>query len=390
MIRDRFSVPSGILRWATPVAMAAALSIVMASPAAAFGTFRAKTTYRTGVTPYRLGVADLDGDHHSDILVANCGQRYVSVLWNKGNGTFKTPATKLAVAGSGGPGPCPDGVAFGDFNKDGKLDFAVADYGTGQVSVFLNAGNRHFRPHADYPTVTGPSPIAAADFNHDGTLDLAVASYSDHAVALMLGQAHGTFAGPSATQQVGTNPDFILAGDYNGDHKTDIVTANTGSSALSLVTGNNDGTLNPATSPSVCANVSGLASGDFNHDGKVDLAVSCDGAVHGVQVVLGNGAGTFAAPITTPLPAAAHPQGLAAGDFNRDGKLDLAAACNGSGLVAILKGSGNGHFHTPAAIYAAGQGPDFVVAAKLNADAGLDLVVDDVLGGGASVLLNKP
>lgn len=364
------------------VAPAMALAIC-ASNVLAAGTFGSKTFYASGRDPYRLGVADVDGDGHADLVVPNCGSSFISVLWNKGNGTFKS-AVHLAV----GAGSCPSSVAFGDFNGHGDVDLAVALYNPGKVAILLNKGNRAFKKPKRYAAGSGPSPIAVADFNADTKLDLAVAAFGSDAVVILKGLGGGAFAAPSGKRTVGHNPDFLLAKDLTRDGLLDLVTANHGAASMSLLAGHGNGTFAAARTLAVGHMPNGLAIGDFNKDGVTDLATANLGD-NTVSLVLGRPNGTFHGQVVFNLGSHTGASGLAAGDFNGDHKLDLAVGEHVAGRVALLFGDGMGSFALPATTYAAGTAPEYVAAAKLNADQRPDLVVANrKSNGGATVLLN--
>src|ERR1700674_50234 len=181
----------------------------------------------------------------------------------------------------------------------------------------------------------------------------------------------------------GTN---VYNSHFNGDGKLDIVTAN--SSAVVVFLGNGDGTFQPAMASAANGTI-GIAVGDFNQDGKLDLAIAEFNSVSDVQVLLGNGDGTSHAPMNYPVTA--YPTSIAVADFNRDGHLDLAVANGGAesgNSVSVLLGKGDGTFQ-PKADYAVGYDPRAITAADLNGDGSMDIATADYVSGTTSVLLNK-
>ncbi len=127
----------------------------------------------------------------------------------------------------------------------------------------------------------------------------------------------------TSTLTTGSFPYRMAQGDFNVDGKTDLAVANWGSNTVSIFMGNGDGTFQAAQNISVSNYPFSVSVGDFNGDGKPDLAVGSAGGV-GISILLGNGDGTFQAPISTAAGSANY--GSVAGDFNKDGKLDLAVA----------------------------------------------------------------
>ncbi len=184
---------------------------------------------------------------------------------------------------------------------------------------------------------------ALGDFNGDGKADLIAVSNSSNTANLYLGNGDGTFALRSRNA-TGTGAGAVAVGDLNGDGKLDFVTANYNAGTISLFLGNGDGTFKPRTDLAVGATPVAVAVGDFNGDGHPDLAVAAEDTTSDyVKIFKGNGDGTFLAPtsiITDSAPRFSLLQAvvstLAVGDFNGDGKPDIATANLASGDVSIL------------------------------------------------------
>src|SRR5271169_2726012 len=195
---------------------------------------------------------------------------------------------------------------------------------------------------ADFATGTGPAVLAVGDFRGKGLMDV-VTGNNDTAntVSVLLGKGDGTFA-PHVDYPVGSAPTGVAVGDFNGDGKLDIVVVYGFNDArVAVLLGNGDGTFQEPFKSSIAGFQGGsIAVGDFNGDGKLDVAVS-DSSV-GVDVMLGNGDGTFKAPVT--YATAAEPVMVIVADFNDDGKLDLATANVTSETISVLLGNGNGTF----------------------------------------------
>src|SRR5579862_619363 len=188
----------------------------------------------------------------------------------------------------------------------------------------------------------------------------------------------------TSTLTPGSNPYRMAQGDFNLDGKADLAVANLGSNTISIFMGNGDGTFQAAQNISVSARPFSVSVGDFNGDGKADLAVGFES--NEISILLGNGDGTFQAPISTSITSSFSNYGSVAGDFNKDGKLDLAVAGYASGEVYVLLGNGDGTFQ-PAVSYSVNSDPIFIRTADLNGDGNLDLVADDWFGPNVSVLL---
>jgi len=241
----------------------------------------------------------------------------------------------------------------------------------------------------DFATGTNPLRLLAGDFNGDGKLDLAIPNSGDNTVSILLGNGNGTFTTKS-TSATGSLPYAVAAGDFNGDGKLDLAVANFAnslSSTVSIFLGNGDGTFQtPAPTYVVGNGPISLVAGDFNGDGKLDLAVANQNS-QSVSILLGNGDGTFQSHVDYPAgtPDVAD---VVLGDFNRDGKLDLAVPNPSSDTVSVLLGNGDGTFRVPVA-YATGNHPVAVTVADLNEDGILDLAVTNLNARTVSILLGN-
>ena len=300
--------------------------------------------YYTGESGWRLGEVvaaggDVNLDGRLDFAVANSGSDDVSVLLGNGDGTFQSPR-HFAV------GTRPVSLAVGDINRDGRLDLAVANEGMpfpyaplGSVSVLLGNGDGTFGGGWNYIETawTRPGSVVLADSNGDGFLDLAVGISLN--IRVFLGNGDGTFQSPR-TFAVASTARSLAAADVNGDSRPDLIM--TVSIGVSVLLSNGDGTFQAARS--FAGGDRSLVLGDFNGDHILDLAAASE---HGnnVGVLLGHGDGTFqAAP---HFAAGDGPLAVAIGDVNGDGIPDLTVANSGSRDVSVLLGNGDGTFQGP-------------------------------------------
>jgi len=187
-----------------------------------------------------------------------------------------------------------------------------------------------------------------------------------------------------ANYTVGARPYSSAAGDFNGDGKMDLAVANINGSTVSILLGNGDGAFRAHVDYSAGSGPDSIAVGDLNGDGKLDLAVADNDG--DVSVLLGNGDGTFAA--LEQYPAGTNPSSIAIGDVNGDRTPDLIVANNGGASVSVILGLGDGKFGAPTN-YTVARTPISVVLADFNRDGFIDIATANYDGGNISVLLNK-
>ncbi len=339
-----------------------------------------------GTTGQTVGpaIGDFNKDGRPDYAVPTNGGPVV-ILLGSGNGTFTT-GTPLNTTSPF----TPTSVVVGDFNGDGNQDLAVlSGQGIGSVNIYLGNGNGTFQAPLNFPVAASTSAsrlLAVGDFNRDGIQDLVATNSALSQVAVLLGVGNGSFQAPSFYTVAG-GPWNVVVGDINQDGFLDLAVASDFSSNISVLQGNGDGTFKPFISIATPGSqVGSVAIGDFNGDGFPDLA-STSAPNSSLYILLNQKTATptFQAPVTYTLSTA--PYYLTIGDFNRDGKLDILSANNNSATqgVAVLLGNGTGAFATPT-YYSVGSGAIFTNAGDINGDDQVDLTAVTLTG--LSVLLS--
>jgi hypothetical protein len=353
------------------------------------GTFQTAVSYAVGGNPFDLVAADFNGDGRLDLATSNQGTEDVSVLLGRGDNTF-ADQQRLAVPS------VPFGIVAADFNDDGRVDLASANNGpNGNVSLFAGLGNGAFQDPVDNAVGDAPVATVTGDFNNDGFLDLATANGSlDPAsagqrkgdVSILLGQGNGLF---QAQRRIPMNglPLALVTGDFNNDGFLDLavlVAEPAGRGAhVSILLGQGNGTFPTAEDVPVPNGSTSLVAGDFNADGRLDLAVAVNDPSNPngyVTLFLGQANGMFQPLLDntgTPrrFPVGANPVALVAGDFHGDGHLDLAVADAGSQDVSVLGGNGAGTFQAAVA-YPLSNTPTALVVGRFQDDNG-DGRIDD-------------
>ncbi len=246
-----------------------------------------------------------------------------------------------------------------------------------------------------------PSAMAIGDFNGDGYPDIAVVSQNSNTVSILLGAPGGIF-NPGASYPSGNLPSGIVAADLNGDGVLDLAFTNADDNTVSILLGNGDGTFRLGTTisdPGVYP--THLVAADFNTDGALDLAVinvcgpgtgTCFpqaglGTPGSVTLLLGNGDGTFTVSANSPVTGI-FPSAIVAADLNADGAIDLVVANQISNTLTLLMGNGDGTF-TGAADVPTRNGPTAMAVADFNNDGKLDLAVTNSVDQSVSVFLNQ-
>jgi len=382
-------------------------------------------------------VCDLDGDGKMDLAVANYDTDDVSVLWGNGDGTFTPGASTFSV--SSGDIESPVAIAIADVNGDGNLDIITANESTSTVTVLLNQGpgTRTFAAAKESPTGTTPEAIAVGDFNGDGKLDLATADYLDDTVTVLLGNKDGTFSilsvcsnaptqschssseclsGGTCDAQaipVDVGPYALVAVDLDHNGTLDLVVANTGggedgngsltvlkglgNGAFACVAGTDPSCAAPEITSSTFDDPVAIAVGqgltDLNGDQNPDLVVVSDanGTDKGtLSVLLGNGNLTFQNATALYLSDSSYPQGAVVADLNGDGIPDIASSASFLDKVSVFVGLGNGNFAAPVDFALPEySNPWGITAGDFNGDGTPDLgVADSTDPGIVSVLLN--
>jgi hypothetical protein len=248
-----------------------------------------------------------------------------------------------------------------------------------------------FETRITNPVLEAPYGIAVGDFNRGGNLDLAVASLYSTQVSVLVGNGDGTFRQP-VNYAAGPGPRWIAAADINRDGNLDLAIADfaTTPNNVAVLLGNGDGTFRAPVFLSVPGIPSGIAAGDFNGDKRLDLAVTnrVSGSPPYISIFVDNGDGTFQPAINNL--ASATPLAIAVGDFDGDGKLDAAVGENNVGAfqLEILLGNGDGTFRS-GRIYGVTDEVTQVVASDLRHNGKLDLAVVGILGPGVQVLLGN-
>ena len=344
-----------------------------------------------GSLPARLAAGDLNRDGRDDLVVAAPGRSVVEVYLRAANGAFTTQPSYVIDVGAN-----PTTVQLADVDGNGWLDIVAANQFSADVSVVLNGPNglaaqdRRFRAgvglysmdrfggdttvHALQSTIG----LATGDFDGDGVLDVVVANKGANNLMLLRGSGHGGLLDPVQSQAVETSkfPTMVVAADFNGDRFLDLAVLCEGSNSVAVLLGDGRGGFT-ASSSAAAGNVpTGLALGDVNGDGRVDLLIG--NQFGDVLVLSGNGDGSFEAYRRTERSVS-----LAVADLDGDGQRDFVLANESLDRVVVQYGRSS-----DAAPWQSGAGilgPEAVKTTDVNGDGLLDLLVSN--GGGNDLLV---
>jgi outer membrane protein assembly factor BamB len=343
------------------------------------GTFTTGTPIFLGTAPGAVVVTKLNGDSLPDLGVTLPGLSSLRTLVGSGPATF-------SVAGDVYVGASPQSLAQGDVTDDGRPDLLVGFGGSFNSMAVLTSLGTGLMAVAPSYSESGPLAVATADFDRDGDLDLVFGDTSD--LTFQRNAGNGTFtAGGSASTLPNVQPRILAVADFDRDGREDLAVGFL-NDPVKTYRGNGAGGFAPFTAPMPAVAAAGLAVADFDKDGKADLVVAQKFSTQ-AQLLAGDGFGGFS---ITPLVfnVLNNASGVAVGDFDGNGLVDFVVSHDSSNKLAVFLNFYNftpplqaSHFVrvTPDPIGDLTSGILHVAAGDFNRDGKLDLVVDDIAGG---------
>lgn len=348
--------------------------------------FSAPAYFKVGKGPKSIATGDVNGDGFADVVTANNHSGNIRILFGHGDGTF-FPAKNTR---SGGHRLVE--LQLADIDHDGDLDIVTSNRHTNKIAVLENNGDGVFDAPVSFKAGVLPREFKIGDLNDDGYLDIAVVNKTVNRLSILINDGQGGFERPTKMKTGGKAPSDVVIADFNEDGYQDIAVIN-GSGTLGFFAGNEEHTFvaRPETF-NVGRNPVIAAVADFNNDGNLDV-IANHANNRFISVLLGNGeteGNQFMPQVRTSAAAFSAKHDLLVHDFNGDGNLDIGLAGLHDGLFRIMLGVGNGMFNPAVNFESGAPGPKFAAGIALgdfNGDGAVDVAISHRSSSNISVLL---
>lgn len=378
------------------------------------GEFQSPSTVPLSFNPRDIATADLDGDLDLDLVIVHPAEDGTTVCLGNGAGAFVCNAGPAT-------GDNPVALALGEFSNTDGIDLAVVNYGANSVSVYQGNNNGTFQMPNNFAVGSGPVAIDSGALANSSARDLVVVNALGDSISVLIDNNGGSYL-PAVTYPVGNYPSAVELADLDNDGDLDVAVANVDSDDVTILFNDGFGVLSLlsefhilSATYDVCPNPTAITSADIDGNSYIDLLLSCDDRIsilfneNGVFeeqqyttgkaasdisvedvngdsypdvlvsafdgeiiVFLGSVDGTLSA-VTSDFNCLSA-RGLALGDVDQDGDLDVAIGCPGEGNVKVRLNNGDGTYGTSAAYLATGEAVN-VALADLNNDTYVDLIL---------------
>ncbi|MDQ2719423.1 MAG: VCBS repeat-containing protein [Bacteroidota bacterium] len=351
-----------------------------------------KITIPAGKGAASVEIGDFNKDGKPDIAIANIEDSSLTILLNNGNRKFTQAKGSPFFAGH-----FPNDINIADINEDGNLDIALANHEKKYFTILLGNGKGQFKSAPNSPFAVQVKPhthgIISADFNNDRNLDVATDSWAVDSIVILNGDGKGNFINP-VYYATGKHPyQRLRTADFNKDSNADIVTTNLDDNTVTVLLGDGKGNFRKRFFDA--GNVPfGVAIGDLNADGNLDLAIINSPTISGgksgrdgLTILLGDGKGNFAKLKGSPFETGLGPTRVAIGDLNNDGFNDIAVSNFNSNFISIYYMNKNGlqsSSHFPI-----GEGSDGLAIFDLDGDGKKDIIATSSNDNNVTIFFGK-
>ena len=393
----------------TPIILAFAITLAwppVRHPASSSAGDFDRLIIPVGKDPGPIAIADVNHDGNPDIIVANFGDQTLTVLLGDGHRGFTPAPGSPFPAGPAGKSACD--IAVADMNGDGNPDLVIANTGTPYITILLGDGHGNFKPSPHSPFATNSYPhvhgVAVGDFMGDGRPAVVTDSWGHQEILVIPSDGHGNLILPGKAFHADLYSDSgVRAADFNKDGHLDVVTANQtfGSSGrpsgIGLMLGDGKGGFHRAPGSPFPAGGEPwvFAVADVNHDGNPDVVVAPyqrdlrDPKQLGVTVLLGDGKGGFTTMPGSPLSLAGclGPGRVAVGKIFGDGLQDIAVLCAQNDKLFLFRQAKDGTFSISTLDVQTGWSG--LAVGDLDGDGKDDIVVSNNAAGTITIFFAK-
>ena len=337
-------------------------------------------------SPAAAVVIDLDGDGALDVAVVGRAEETVTVLYGGGDGTL-LPERRFDLKGEGGLGSRPHAVTGGDLDGDGDQDLVV---GLRSTVVFLRSEGRDFAPPEGAPSGGPLTSLVLGDFDSDEDLDLLTATSLSNDIDVWQNAGEGPRF-DTGSLAAGWSPRRLTTGDFDADGRLDVaaVVGNAEVARAVVLVGDRGAVpadlLFQVSSVRVTGKPHSITMGDFDGDGFLDVT-TCNGGQGSFSVLFGTAAGELLVSRTYQPPERVALFTITNGDLDGDGDLDVAAGDAWADQAVVRTNAGDGTFFEMS-FPALGAAPTLLTTGDLDGDGRVDLISANSAAGTVSFAL---
>jgi len=327
--------------------------------------------------------ADFDGDAKPDLALLSPTDRHIHIMRGNADGLLTLVNATLDTQ------DLSSYMISADLRANGLNDIIVANPNRNTVKVFLGLGNGGFATGVEYAVGNSPNFVVAKDINRDGSLDLIVSNGNSNTISILYGNGTGVFP-TRINKNVGTNPVGLIVTDLNNDAVFDLVALSRGDSKINVLMGSgqnstyilsnfvgydiNDGGADPSY----------MIAHDTNNDSYLDI-ITANAGDSSISILRGKGDGSFHTSVQ--YAGIDSPTALVSGDLTGDGRLDLAIWSNTSSIYSILPSNASGLFTVSPVTIDLAQQIGGLVHADLNLDSKIDFISTNATGRSVRIWL---